>query len=139
VAESIQEVMTPSPVAVADSAPLSEAARLMAQHDIGALIVEHEGQIAGILTDRDIVVRGIASGLDVDRTTVAQVASRELTWVRPDEGIEQVVALMREKALRRIPVVEGSRPVGIVSLGDLAVERDRSSALADISAAPANQ
>jgi CBS domain-containing protein len=70
---------------------------------------------------------------------VAEIASGELTWVRPEEGIEQVVALMREKPLRRIPVVEGSRPVRIVSLGDLALERDRASALADISAAPANQ
>jgi CBS domain-containing protein len=102
-------------------------------------VVEEEGRAAGILTDRDIVVRAIAEGRDPGSTTVGEVCSSDLTTLTPDQSIDDAVRLMREHDVRRLPVVQDGRPVGIVSLGDLAVELDPDSALADISAAPPNE
>jgi CBS domain-containing protein len=102
-------------------------------------VIVEKGQIQGILTDRDIVVRGLAEGRDPARTTVGEICSRELTVLSPTDSVGDAVKVMRDKAIRRLPVVEGGRPVGIVSLGDLAVERDPESALGGISAAPPNR
>src|SRR2546421_7396 len=76
---------------------------------------------------------------DPDNTTAGDVASRELVTVTPDDGLDNVVRLMREHAVRRLPVVEQGHPVGMVTLGDMAMERDERSALADISAEPPNE
>jgi CBS domain-containing protein len=91
------------------------------------------------LTDRDVVVRAVAEGRDPKSIKVGEIVSEDVATVTPDEPVDKVVSLMREKAIRRVPVVDGGRPVGIVSLGDLAVERDSKSALADISAAEPNR
>ncbi len=97
------------------------------------------GQIQGILTDRDIVVRALAEGRDPARTTVGEICSRELTTLCPDDAIGDAEKIMRDQAIRRLPVVEEGRPVGIVSLGDLAVEKNPESTLGGISAAPPNR
>jgi CBS domain-containing protein len=76
------------------------------------------------VTDRDITVRAVAKGRDPASTPVREVYSAELTTLPPEETVDDAVRLMREKAVRRLPVVEGGRPVGIVSLGDLAVDRE---------------
>ena len=97
------------------------------------------GEIVGIVTDRDIVVRVLADGGDPAMVTVGEICSRELTTVPPTASIDDVVRLIREKAIRRLPVVEeDGEVVGIVSIGDIAVARDRESALADVSAALPN-
>jgi len=112
----------------------------MRQNDVGAMVVvDDSDRVVGVVTDRDLTVRVIAEGKDPASTRIAEAASRDLTTITPTDSAEQAVRLMREHALRRLPVVEGDRPVGIVSIGDLAVERDRSSALADISASPPNR
>ena len=111
----------------------------MRDGNIGDVVVLEDGQVRGILTDRDIVIRALAEGMDPSRTTVGEVCSRELTTLSPTDSIAQAVSIMRDKAIRRLPVVEGGRPVGIVSLGDLAVEREPDSALGGISAAPPNR
>ncbi|MGW3627202.1 CBS domain-containing protein [Streptomyces sp. NPDC000880] len=95
--------------------------------------------VACLVTDRDPVVRVLADGKNVEDTTVAAACSADLVAVSPDDDIGRGVQLMRERAMRRLPVVENGRPVGIVSLGDLAAERDPSSALGDISSAEPNQ
>jgi CBS domain-containing protein len=107
------------------------------RHDQGLIVIENN-QVCGIVTDRDIVVRTVAEARDPATTTLADICSHALTTVRTTDSIEQAVQLMRAKAIRRLPVVEGGQAVGIVTLGDLAVERDPSSALGDISAAPPN-
>ncbi|MGF1665407.1 MAG: CBS domain-containing protein [Acidimicrobiia bacterium] len=138
-ATSIRELMTPDPQTVTSDQALVDAARLMRDHDVGSLIVmKPGGGICGIVTDRDITVKGVAEGMDVTQTPVDEACSHSLQTVGPDASGDEVVALMREHALRRIPVVEGDEPVGIISLGDLAIERDPHSALGDISAAPPN-
>ena len=137
--DNIRDVMTDSPCAVNVTESISVAARAMRENDIGDIIVLDGDRLYGILTDRDIVVRGLADDKDPRTTAVGEICSRELTTVQPSDSVGSAVRLMRERALRRLPVVdERGTVVGIVSLGDLAVERDPRSALADISVAPPN-
>ena len=137
-AQSIREIMTADPRTVEPSATLRDAARQMSQDDIGAVLVVENGTLAGILTDRDIVVRAIAEGRDPSSTTVGEVASRDVASLTPDQSVDDAIRLVREQNVRRIPVVQDGRPAGIVSIGDLAIERDSDSALADISSEPPN-
>ena len=113
----IRDVMTPEPVTVATSTTLEQAARHMRDAGIGNVIVLEGEKITGILTDRDIVVRAIAEGWDPAQTPVGEVASRDLTTIAPDETVDAAVALMRKRSIRRLPVVQSGRPVGIVSPG----------------------
>ena len=136
--KTVQDVMTPDPITLPLSAPLIDAAKMMRDVDIGDVVVVDGDEVLGIVTDRDIVVRGIADGCDAQSTTLIDICSRELTTVSPDDQVGTAVRLMRENAIRRLPVVARGRPVGIVTLGDLALEQDRGSALADVSAAPPN-
>jgi CBS domain-containing protein len=137
--QSIRDVMTPNPSAISRSASILDAAQLMRGNNIGDVIVLEDDRLFGILTDRDIVVRGLAERLDPETIPVGEICSRDLTTIEPTASVEQAVRLMREKAIRRLPVVDESGDVmGIISIGDVAVERDRRSALADISAAPPN-
>jgi CBS domain-containing protein len=137
--EDIREVMTPMPCTVPSNVSVVYAARAMRENDIGTVVVVDEVRLFGIVTDRDIVVRVLAEELDPRATTVADICSRNLTTVKPTDSVASAVRLMRDKALRRLPVVEDDGSVvGILSLGDLAVGRDRRSTLGDISAAPPN-
>jgi CBS domain-containing protein len=138
-AQSLRDIMTQKPLTCQTSDTITAAARTMRDGNIGDVVVLENDQIRGILTDRDIVVRALAEGLDPSRTTVGEVCSRELTTLSPTDSIAEAVSIMRGKAIRRLPVVENGRPVGIVSLGDLAVERDPESALGGISSAPPNR
>jgi CBS domain-containing protein len=139
--KTVREVMTPEPTTLAASSKVSDAAAAMADRDIGVLVItKGDTRVVGILTDRDIVVRGIAARRDPWTTQVAEILSDEdVVTAAPDMPVHEVVGIMRSKAVRRLPVVENGRLVGIVSLGDLAVEVDPQSALADVSAAPANR
>jgi CBS domain-containing protein len=136
--QRIREVMTRDPLTLSDDATITEAAKAMRNKDIGDVIVLSGGQVAGIVTDRDIVIRAVADGHDLQSTPIGQISSRDLTTLSPDDTVEDAIRLVRDNAVRRLPVVEGNKPVGIVSLGDLAEEKDPKSALADISRAPAN-
>jgi CBS domain-containing protein len=137
-AQSIRDVMTTRPVTLPATSLVVDAARAMRDADIGDVIVVEDNRICGIVTDRDITVRGVAEGRDIARLQLADICSRVLTTVSPRDSVDDAVRLMRENAVRRLPVVEGGKPVGVVSLGDLAVTQDPHSALGNISAAPAN-
>ena len=138
-AQLVRDVMTPNPVALQAASSLVEAALAMRDFDVGNVLVLDDGQICGIVTDRDIVVRGIAGGNYPATVKLGEICSRELTTLSPTDTVEDAVSLMRQKAIRRLPVVENGQPVGILSLGDLALEKDPHSALGDISAAPPNR
>ncbi len=108
----------------------------MKEHNIGDVVVTEGDQIRGIVTDRDIVVRAVAENKNPLDVRLAEILSDDLVTLSPQDSVDDAVRLMADRALRRLPVVENGKPVGIVTLGDLAVERDPSSALAGISAAP---
>jgi CBS domain-containing protein len=137
VPQTVADVMTPAPSTVGMSDTLQTAAEMMATLDVGALVVQAGHTTVGIVTDRDLVVRGLAEGLGLE-AMVGEVASEDIVTVGPSLPAETAVEVMRAAAVRRIPVLDGDTVVGIVSLGDLAVERDPESALADISEAEPN-
>lgn len=141
-ANTVGEVMSADPALLYEDATIDQAARVMRDRAIGAVVVvaiEDRNKVRGILTDRDIVVRAVADDRTPSGVRVGEVCSRELTTIAPVATVEDAAELMRKKALRRIVVVDEGRPVGMISLGDLAIERSPNSALADISAAPANR
>ena len=134
--QQVRDVMTTDPITLDRDASLVEAARVMRDRGIGDVIVVEGEDAEGIVTDRDIVIRGVAEGADPNTTRLGQVVSGDLTSVAPDDPVERAIELMREKAVRRLPVLEGGKPVGVVSLGDLAIQQDADSVLADISDEP---
>jgi CBS domain-containing protein len=134
-ARTVEEVMTRDPRTVNADDPIIDAARIMRDDDIGNVIVRQDGEVAGIVTDRDIVVRGVAEGVDAGSTPVREVCTTGIEAIEPSASVDDALRKMREADVRRLPVVDDGRPVGIISLGDLAVEREPDSTLADISAA----
>lgn len=137
-AQYVRDIMTSEPVTVEPQTSVAAVARIMRDEDLGAVLVTEGDRLRGLVTDRDLVVRCLAEGGDPEQTTVAGACSDDVVTVRPDEGLDHAVELMREHAVRRIPVVDEGHPVGIVSLGDMAMERDPESALGDISVARPN-
>ncbi len=135
---TVEEMMTPHPIALPQTASVFDAAQKMRDASIGNVVVLDGQKVCGIVTDRDIVVRAIATGREPRSTKLTDICSRELTTLSPEDSVETAVRLMRQHAVRRLPVVKGDRPVGILTLGDLAIEKDGESALADVSAAPPN-
>jgi CBS domain-containing protein len=110
----------------------------MKERDIGDVIVLDNGTVCGVVTDRDIVVRAVAENRDPATTKLGDICSRDLATLTPADSVEDAIELMRERAIRRVPIIDNGAPVGIVSIGDLAVDRDPQSALADISSAAPN-
>lgn len=138
--ETVADVMTADVVSVASSASAYEAAELMREHDIGDVLVMDNGRVIGVVTDRDLVVRVLAEHENPDSTTVADVSSDDVVSIRPDAPVSEAVQLMRDRAIRRLPVIGDDGQVqGMLSIGDLAVSEDPTSALADISAATPNE
>ena len=138
-ARTVEEIMTSNPRTVNEDDTVLQAAQLMRDNDIGDVIVVDDGQVTGILTDRDIAVRAVAEGRDPEPTTVGEIATTGVQAIDPDASVDDALRMMREHDIRRLPVVKNGRPVGIISLGDLAVEREPDSTLADISAAAPDQ
>ncbi len=137
--ETINDVMTANPWTVTDSATIEEAARVMRDADIGDVIVlDPDGEIQGIVTDRDVVVRAVAKGVDTNSEPVGSILEGDIVTIASGDTIEAALDLMRDHKVRRLPVVDDRRLVGIVTLGDLAVDLQPSSTLADISQAPPN-
>jgi CBS domain-containing protein len=135
--QTVADLMTRPTATCPADAEIRAAAALMRDRDTGDVVVVDHDTVRGIVTDRDIVVRALADGKGPE-TPLAEVLSGQVVAVAPDDRIEKVVDLMREHAVRRIPVVDGGRLAGVISIGDLAIERDSDSALADISAAREN-
>ncbi len=117
---NLRDVMTPNPESVTPEASVRDAARLMRDHDTGAVPVVENGRPLGIVTDRDIVVRAVAEGELNQR--VRDVVSKDLVTGSPDMSTKDAAELMGRHQIRRLPVVENDRLVGMVSLGDLAVK-----------------
>lgn len=134
----LADVMTPNPTVCDSTASLCDAAAIMRDQAIGDVLVQRHGQLVGIVTDRDIVTRGVADGRNPATTSVGEICTGELHCAQVDTPVDEVVRLMNDNAVRRVPVLDGGQPIGIVALGDLAVARDRSSVLGSISSAEPN-
>jgi CBS domain-containing protein len=136
--QSITDIMAKDLSTIESGSNISDAARMMRDNDTGAIIVSDGGQLSGLLTDRDIAVRAVAEGLDPNSTTAGEICTSNTITLDSSSSIGDAIKAMRDANIRRVPVLENGSPVGIVSLGDLAVALDQESALADISSAGQN-
>ena len=114
--------MTDELAVISPDATVIEAAQLMQKHDVGAVPVCEGSNIVGLVTDRDIVVRNIAHGKDPNHTPVRDVMTTEVKSISPETNISQAAGIMATQQIRRLPVIEDDRLVGMVSLGDLATK-----------------
>jgi CBS domain-containing protein len=121
---NIRDVMTPNPRCVSPTDSVESAARIMRDEDTGAVPVVENGRPVGMITDRDIVVRVVADGGQLSKS-IGDVVTTGVISATPDMSTREAAELMSEHQIRRLPVVENDRLVGIVSLGDLAVKDAR--------------
>jgi signal-transduction protein with cAMP-binding, CBS, and nucleotidyltransferase domain len=138
-AKTLRDVMTTDLVALDAGTSAVEAARHMRDKNVGNVLITQSDELRGIVTDRDLVVRCVAEGQDAGSVRVGDLCSADLITLPQDSSIGDAVKVMTDKAVRRVPVVDGRKAVGIVSLGDLAIAQDRDSALGEISAAEPNR
>ena len=134
----VSELMTDSVISIAPEEPASQAARLLSRHNIGAIpVCTEDGRLRGIVTDRDIVLRCVASENDPETTPVREIMSRSLITVSPTDDVRVAARQMAEAQVRRLPVVQSGRLVGMLSLGDMAkthtFDMEASKALSEIS------
>lgn len=138
-ATTVADVMTANPGTIDRQDSARDAARLMAGNDAGDVIVTDNGTLFGIVTDRDIAVRLVAQDKPASTPVAEIISDSAIETVEPGTLLDDAIEVMRARSVRRLPVVQDGRPVGVVSLGDLAIERDPGSALADVSAAKGNK
>ena len=133
----VRDIMTPDPVGVYYDQTIAEAARVMRDAGVGAVLVVNGESLSGVITDRDLVIRGLAEGAGPD-SPVGPLCSEKLVGVGATAALPDAERLMREHAVRRLPVIDSGQIVGMVSIGDLAVSADPDSPLAAVSNARAN-
>ena len=127
---NIRDVMTTNPRSVAPGDPIQDAARIMRDEDTGVVPVVDNGKPVGVITDRDIVVRAVAEDRELNRP-VRDIVTTELVAVHPDMSVQEATELMSEHQVRRLPVIDNDRLVGIVSIGDIAVKEGKDSRTGD--------
>jgi CBS domain-containing protein len=121
-AKSVRDAMTADPRSIGASASVVEAARLMREQHIGSLPVTEDDRLVGMITDRDITTRVVAESAVPETTSVGDVYSRDLISVEPNSDLEQALRLMARHQVRRLPVVENDRLVGMVAQADIALK-----------------
>jgi len=134
---TVNEIMAPTPITAHPETAIEEVARIMRDEDIGTVLITADAELIGLVTDRDLVVRTLAAGLG-PRTPVREACSERLWSVTPETEIVQAADLMRDAAVRRLPVVRDGKPIGVVSLGDIAALGAPGSVLGGISTAMPN-
>jgi CBS domain-containing protein len=123
-ATSVRDTMTENPRWIDASASVVEAAQLMREEHIGSLPITDDEQLVGMITDRDITMRVVAETADRMNTSVGDVSSRDLITVEPDRDLDEALQLMARHQVRRLPVVENGRLVGIVAQADIAISEN---------------
>lgn len=118
----IKEIMTKNVATLNGNDTVEHAAELMKEHDVGSIPVCNEDKIIGIVTDRDIAIRSVAEGENTEKQTVRDIMSSSPVVGNPDMDVHDAARLMADKQIRRLPVVENNHIIGIVALGDLAVQ-----------------
>jgi CBS domain-containing protein len=127
---NIRDVMTPNPRTVSPNDSIQSAARVMRDEDTGVVPVVDNGKPVGVITDRDIVVRAVAEDREMNRP-VRDIVTTELVAVHPDMSVQEATELMSEHQVRRLPVIDNDRLVGIVSIGDIAVKEGKDGRVGD--------
>ena len=127
---NVRDVMTSNPRTVSPTDSIQVAARIMKEQDTGVVPVVENGRPVGIITDRDIVIRVVAAGGTCDGP-VREIATMDLVFVKPDASTREAEKIMGERQIRRLPVVENDRLVGLVSLGDIAGKEGKDSRTGD--------
>ncbi len=122
--KSVRDTMTENPRSINASASVVEAARLMREEHIGSLPITDQEQLVGMITDRDITMRVVAEAADGMKSSVGDVSSRDLITVEPDNDLDKALQLMARHQVRRLPVVEDGRLVGIVAQADIALSEN---------------
>lgn len=138
---AVSDVMTANPVVLEETRTLRHAAEAMRDRNIGdVLISDTDGALIGIVTDRDVTVRGLAEGLDGDADLAKIITRGDLATVTPDDDLEQAVSRMKQGNVKRVPVVtDGDQPAGILTFADLADRLDVGHIVEDLlTAAPNN-
>lgn len=135
----IREVMTTPAIRIGAEESVEVAARTLTHYNIGALpVCGSDGRVCGLVTDRDLVIRCVAPGMKPGQTRVRDVMSGSVVSVRPDERVDEAAALMAQRQIRRLPVVENGKLCGMVSLGDLATHEQSGSAAGALTGICAN-
>ena len=134
---TVRDVMTPGPIGVDYWQSIGEAARTMRDWGVGAVLVLRNGSLYGLVTDHDLVIRAVAEARALDEP-VGPLSSGNLVGVDANADADEAARLMRQHAVRRLPVIEDGQVAGVVSLGDLALRVDPASALAELSRVTAN-
>jgi CBS domain-containing protein len=125
--KSIKDTMTSNPCSIDADKPVSYAAKMMRDEDVGLAPIVEGDRLIGTLTDRDIAMRVVAEGRDAESTMVRDVASRAVVTVNPEQGLDEALRLMAEHQVRRLPVVEeNGRLVGVLAQADVAEHADPS-------------
>jgi CBS domain-containing protein len=122
--KSIRDVMSSNPCAIDADKPVAHAAKMMKQEDVGLAPVVEGDRLVGTLTDRDIVLRVVAEGKDPQTVTAREVASTDLITIDPQQDLDEALRLMASKQVRRLPVVEEGRLVGVLAQADIAREAE---------------
>ena len=136
-AKRVRDAMTEDPRSIGASASVVEAARLMREEHVGSLPITEDKQLVGMITDRDITTRVVAEAADLEVTSVGDVYSRDPISVEPDKDLEEALQLMARHQVRRLPVVEHGRLVGIVAQADIALrEREKTGELVEAISKP---
>jgi CBS domain-containing protein len=125
--KTVREAMTASPRSIESDESVVQAARMMANENVGSLPVVHGAGLVGMVTDRDLVVQVLAKGLDPAKVTVAEVASENPVVAEPEESLDSALQRMAKEQVRRLPVVEGGQLVGILAQADVARTADSDS------------
>ena len=124
---TVKDIMTDPAIVIDENASVLDAATLMRQHNIGSVpVVDNDKTLVGIVTDRDIVIRNMARGLDPKSHSVEEIMTRDVSCVTPETEIDDAAQVMADDKVRRLPVVEGDQVVGFVALGDISACRDYS-------------
>jgi CBS domain-containing protein len=118
-AKTVSDVMTRDPVAMSSDASVKEAAKAMSDMRIGTVVVMEGDKPCGIVTDRDITVRAVATGSDPMSTKLADICSHDIAAVRPDQSVDDAMQMMKSHDVKRVLVMTDSKLMGIVSLADL--------------------
>jgi CBS domain-containing protein len=135
----VRDIMSAAPVCMAATESVWAAAKAMKERGVGTVLVVSGGRLEGMVTERDITIRVLAENRDPATTRLGDIYTSELAVLRPEDDVQHAARLVRERAVRRLPVIADGVPVGVVSIGDLALDRDERSALSEIPATAPNR